>query len=174
MRESYYDVLGPALVNLQEPSVIDYAADYLVHVISLVGIVWDYLIQGVIDTSCWIAGLDKRSLFTIVGWQEAEQRLDDSDALLFILSREMRYAALGAVYARSAELLLCDSLACDSLDYARSCQEHIRCVLYHYCEVSQSRGVYRPSGARTEDSRDLGDHAGSKDVPFEYLTESGQ
>ena len=155
MCKSYYDVLRPALVNLEELAVIDHAADDLIHVICLVRIVRYYFIQCVVYASCRVVGLDKRSLLTIIRRQEAQQRLYGSDAFLLVLGREMRYTALCAVYARSTEFLLCDSLAGYGFDNARTSQEHIRCVLDHHSEVSQGRGVYRTSGTWTENPGNL-------------------
>ena len=161
-------------MNLEELAVIDHAADDLIHVICLVRIVRDYFIQGVVYASCRIVGLDKRGMLAIVGRQETKECLDCCYALLLVLGREMSYTALGAVYARSTEFLLCDRLTCYGLDYTRSREEHIGSVLYHHCEVGQSRGVYCASCARAEDSGNLRNDAGSKDVSLEDLTESGQ
>ena len=55
-----------ALMYLKESSVIHDASDYLVHVICLVWIVRNYVVQGVVNSTCRVCSFDKRSLFAVV------------------------------------------------------------------------------------------------------------
>ena len=66
MGESDDDVLCPALVDFKELSVIDDAADDLVHVVCLVRIVRNYVVEGVVHSACRIGCLYERSLFAVV------------------------------------------------------------------------------------------------------------
>ena len=65
MCETDYDVLCPALVNLKELAVINDAADYLIHVVSLVRIVRDDIVQCIINTAGRIGCLDEWCFFAV-------------------------------------------------------------------------------------------------------------
>ena len=172
--ETHDYVLCEILVDLKELPVVHDAPDDLVHVVRGVGVVGNYLVEAVIDTADRVVGRHDRSLFHVVLGNIGEQFLYGPDTFLLVLGGEMGDSALGGVDARPAELFLRDLLSQDALDDRRSCQEHIGGVLDHHGEVRKGRGVHRSSGARAEYSGNLRYHAGCEDVPFEYLTITGQ
>ena len=169
MGESHDDVLGELLVDLEELAVIDDACDDLVHIVGLVRVVGDDLVEGVVNPADRIVGREPRSLLHIVLRNIAEEFLDRVDAFLLILGREVSHTALGGVHAGSAEFLLRDNLTEDALHDSRAGEEHVGGVLDHHSEVREGRGVNRSAGARTEYSGNLRDHSGREDIPFEYF-----
>ena len=66
MRKADYDVLCPALMHLKEAAVIDYASYNLVHIVRLVRIVRNDLVENVCNSSRRIGSLHKRSLLPVV------------------------------------------------------------------------------------------------------------
>ena len=151
-------ILGEALVDFKESSVIYDASDNLIHVIRLVWIIRDNLVQCIIHPSGRIVCRKKRGFFPVVGWDETQQVLDDLNAFLFVFGSEMCHSALAGMYACSTEVFLSDGLACYGLDHSRTCKEHVGSVLNHDVEISQGRGVNCSSCARTENSRNLRNH----------------
>ena len=150
MGESDDDVLGELLVDLEELTVIDDARDDLVHVVGLVRIVRDDLVQRVVNPADRVVGRNPRSLLHIVLRDVAEKFLDGVYSFLLVLGGEMRHTALGGVDACSSEFLLGDNLSEDALHNGGAGEEHVGCVLDHHREVSEGRGVDGPSGARAE------------------------
>ncbi len=82
----------------------------------------------------------------------------------------MSHAALRRVYFGTAEGILSHIFAGHGLYHFRAGEEHIGDAFGHDGEVGQSRRVNGTAGTGAEDSRDLWDHAGGKDVALENLS----
>ena len=126
-------------MHLEEFAVIDNASDDIVHVVGLVRIVRDDLVQCVVSPADRVIGRNNRSLLHIVLRNVAEELLYDADAVLIVLCREMCHTALGGMNARAAKVLRGHCLAGHALDHCRACKEHVRSVLHHDGEVGQCR-----------------------------------
>ena len=172
MCKAYDDVLCPALVNFKEFAVIHDAADDLVHIVRLVRTIRDDFVQGIVKPGCRVVCRNERRFLHIVLRDETDDVLDDLDSLILVLCGEMRYTALGCVYACPSEIFLADNLSGHGLDHSRTCKEHIGGVLDHNVEVGQGRGVNRSSCTGTEYSRNLWNNSRSEDVPLENLTKA--
>ena len=87
-----------------------------------------------------------------------------SRAVLVVVRREVRHAALARVGFGAPQLLLGDLLVGYGLDDVRAGDEHVARVLGHEDEVGDGRRVDGAAGARPHDGRDLRHHARSRDV----------
>ena len=125
MRETNDDILCVVLVDLKELAVVHNAADDLVHVIRLVGVVRDNLVESIVNSADRIICRDYRSLFHVVLRDEAEDVLDDLESFLFCVGSKMRYSALGGVYACSSEVFLANNFTGDGLHHSWTCEEHV-------------------------------------------------
>ena len=106
MCESDDDILCPSTVNFKESAFIDDASYHFVHVVCLVGIVGDNLVQSIIMTSCGVASLYCRCLLAVVRRQETEKSLDGLDAFFFVFCREVCDSAFFRMYGSATEVLL--------------------------------------------------------------------
>ena len=66
MGEAYYYVLCPALMYFKELSVIDDASDDLIHVVCLVRIVRDDVVESVVNSSCRVRCFNEWSFLAVV------------------------------------------------------------------------------------------------------------
>ena len=139
MRETHDDVLRISLMDFEELAVIHNALDDIVHVVSLVRIVRDDLVQCIVSSADRVICRDFRSFFHIVLRNVAQQFLYDSDAVLVIFRSEMCNTALGGMYAGSSEVFCRYGLTCDALHDCRTRKEHVGSVLHHDREVGQCR-----------------------------------
>ena len=86
----------------------------------------------------------------------------------------MGYTRFGRVYAGSTQLLLGYILTCYGFYDFRASQEHVAGTTCHDVEVCQSRRINGSTGARAEDTGNLGNNTGSQDVTLENLSVSCQ
>ena len=168
------DVLGELGMDLEEVTVVDDALDDLVHVVGLVRVVGDDLVQAVLHAGNRVGGGLERGLFAVVLRDEAQQALDGRQRFLLIVGREMGHAALGGMDGCAAELLLVHDLAGHALDDGRAGQEHVGGIFHHEGKVGQGRAVDGTAGAGTHNEADLRDDAAREDVALEDLAEAGQ
>ena len=84
----------------------------LIHVVSLVGAVGDDGVEGVLESLDGVCGGFVRGLLKVVLRNEGEELADDGDSVLLGVCGEVCDTALGSVYRCTAELLLCNHLAC--------------------------------------------------------------
>src|SRR5829696_5889539 len=82
----------------------------------------------------------------------------------------MGVSGLGVVRASAAELFHRYVLAGHSLDHIRTGDEHLRGLVDHDHEVSESRRVDMAPSSRTHDQRDLRYHTRGMGVPAEDFT----
>ena len=85
----------------QEFTVIDDGSDYVVHIISLVRIVRDDVVQVVIQTVDRIFTFDQRGFFQVVLWQEANQFAYQLQTVFFRINCKVGHTGFGRVYACS-------------------------------------------------------------------------
>ena len=168
--ETSDDVLGELRLNLEELSVIGYSTNHLIHIVCLVRIVWDNLVQSIVHAVDRVCALYAWSLFCIVARDVREQALDHLDSLFLCLCCEVGYTTLGCVNRCTTEVLCIDVLTSYGLDNLRTSQEHVRSLLLHDNEVGQTWRVNGTTGARAHDSRNLWDDTRSEDVALEDLT----
>ena len=168
--ETCDDVLGELRLNLEELSVISYSANHLIHIVCLVRILRDNLVQSIVHTVDRVCALYAWSLFCIVAWDVREQALDHLDSLFLCLGSEVGNTTLGCVNRCTTEVLCIDVLTSYGLDNLRTGQEHIRSLLLHDDEVGQGWRVNGTTSARAHNSRDLWDDTRSEDVALENLT----
>ena len=165
--ETCDDVLGELRLNLEELSVISYSANHLIHIVCLVWILRDNLVQSIVHTVDRVCALYAWSLFCIVARDEREQALDHLDSLFLCLGSEVGNTTLGCVDRCTTEVLCIDVLTSYGLYNLRTCQEHIRSLLLHDDEVGQGWRVNGTTSARAHNSRDLWDDTRSEDVALE-------
>ena len=94
--------------------------------------------------------------------------------LFFVFAGELSHAAFARMHLRSSQMLLVHVLSGNAFDYGGTGKEHIGSPLNHENEVRQGGGVHRSSGTWAHDGRNLRDYSACENVPFEYLTISGQ
>ena len=143
--------------------------DHLVHIVGLVGVVGDDLVEDLLLAADGVVASHARRLLTVVGGQVGQQRADVAHEVFLGLGREARHAALAGMDAGATEVLGVDILARDGLDDLRAGEKHIAGLLLHEDEVGEGRRIDRATGAGAEDGGDLGNDARGKDVALEDL-----
>ena len=150
--KAHDDVLGELGLHFEELAVVGDGSNDLIHVVSLVGVLGDDLVQAVLHTVDRIlSGLEGSGLHVVRG-DVAQQGLQHLQTFLLSSSGEVGHTRLRGVYAGTAEVLLVDILASDGLHHLRAGEEHIRRVLHHQREVGEGGGVDGTAGTRTEDA----------------------
>ena len=172
--ESRDDVLGKLRLHLKEFSIIGQGCDDLIHVVSLVGVVGDDVVQDVLLAVDGVVALCARSLLHVVRRNVAQERLDHRHRLLLGLRREVGHTALRGMHRSATQMLGVHTLARHRLHNGRTCQEHVRRVLHHQDEVREGRGVNGTTGTRAHDGRNLRNHTTRQDVALEDLTIASQ
>ena len=172
--EAADDVLGEALLDLQELTVVDDLRDHLLDVVGLRRAVRD---EGV-ELGRLAVGRIRRSgvhgrLEVVLG-QEREQVARVLEHRLLVGRGQMRDAGLLGVRGRAAELLLRHLLARHRLHDVGAGDEHVRAALRHQDEVGDRRRVDGSAGARPEHERELRHDPGGLDVPPEDLRVAGE
>ena len=132
--------------------MVDDGADYLIHVVGLVGAVGNDFVESVFQTVDGVGAFNQRRLLKVVLRNEAEELACDFQCVLAIFGCEVAYTAFGRVYLSAAEGFLGHILACHGLYYLRACEEHIGDTLGHDGEVGEGGGVYGTAGAGTENT----------------------
>ena len=166
------DVHGVAGLDLQEVAAIDDAPDHLAHVVALLGIDRDDLVELGVGIDVVLGGHARR-VFEVVRRQEAEQPAAEVEGLLVVLGDEVDDAGMGHVGVRAAERLGGDLLAGHLLDDLRPGDEHLGLARLDD-EVGQGRRVGGPAGAGAADQRDLRHGPGEHDVGVEDPAVAGQ
>ena len=95
-----------------------------------------------------IGGLDARRIVHVVAGHERQQLADQQQALLVVLDREVRDAALLVVRHRAAQLLLRHLLVRHRADDVGPGHEHVAGVLHHDGEVGDGGRIDGAAGAR--------------------------
>ena len=83
----------------QEFTVIDDGSDYVVHIVSLVRIVRDDVVQVIIQAVDRIFTFDQRSFFQVVLRQEADQFADQLQTVFFRIDCEVSHTGFSRMYA---------------------------------------------------------------------------
>ena len=125
MCETYDDVLCEVLVNFKELAVIYDSANHLVHIVSLVGIIGDNLVQAVLYAGNRVCSRNYRCFLKVILGNVREQFLDGGDCLVLVVGCKMCNAALCGVYACAAKVLLVYILSGNALNNGRAGKEHV-------------------------------------------------
>ena len=81
----------------------------------------------------------------------------------------MSYTRFGGVYACATQVFLADIFTCYGLYNFRTGEEHIGSAFHHQRKVGKGGRVNGTAGARTEDTGNLRNNAGSKNIALENL-----
>ena len=160
---------GVVLVDLEELAVVDDQADHVAHVVGLVGVVGDDVVELGVHPLRVVGGQHARRRLEVVLGQERHQVARVLEAGVLVVGGEVGDARLRVVAHRAAELLEGGLLAGDGLDHVGAGDEHVRGLLDHEDEVRHGRGVDGAAGAGAHDQRDLRDHARAPDVAHEHV-----
>ena len=123
--ETYDDVLSELRLYLEELAIIGNSSDNLVHIVCLVGVLRDNLVQSVLHTVDRIGARLRRSCLHVVRWDVAQQSLNHLQTLFLGLSCEVGYTRLGSVNRCTTQVLLVDILAGNGLYNLWTCEEHV-------------------------------------------------
>ncbi len=172
--ETADDVLGIILVNLHEVTVVNDGVDDVLHIVGLVRIIGNDLVQAVLDTCGIIGALNKWSFLHIVLRDERNETTNLGYSLLLGSGNEMCHAGFGGMHLGTTQLLNRHILTRHALHNLRAGDEHVRVLLGHHDEVRESRGVNRTAGTRAKDHTDLRHNARCKDITLEDLGITGE
>ena len=168
-REAADEVLGPALVHLEELTVVDDPCDDVLHVVRLGGVVGNQRVELGVLPRRRIGRFRVRRRVDVVLGQEREQVARVLEARLLARRDEVGHARFRRVRGRAAELLEGDLLAGDRLHHVGPRDEHVRAAFDHQDEVGHRRRVDGTTGARAHDQAELRDHARALHVAPEDL-----
>ena len=136
----------------EEVLVIHYRFNDVLDIVRHVRIVRNHTHQRFIGTTNIIRARLNRSIFHVVGWQEAQQFADTHQSLLFIVAQEMSDTTLAAVCISTTQFFLIHFFVCNGFHYIRTCNEHVTLFFHHENEVSQCRRITSTSCTRTQNS----------------------
>ncbi len=174
-REAADDVLGEALLHLEELAVVDHAPDHVVHVVGLVRAVRDQRVElGVLAVGRVGRRREDRRIDVVLR-QEREQVARVLEARLLVGRDEVRDSRLRRVRRRrrraprtmtsSPVTVFTTSGPVMNMYDEPSTMKH---------EVGHRRRVDRAARARADHERELRDHAGGLDVAPEDLRVAGE
>src|SRR5215203_4728544 len=153
------EVLGPALLNLEELPVVDHSLYRTSNVVGALGGVGDQTRQVLVHPLRVVGRPEVRGALQIVLGQEGEQVAHVVEAGLLVGRREVGYARPSIVGGRAAEVLEGNVLAGDALYDVGARDEHVARLLDHEHEVRDGRRVHSAARAGSDDDGDLGHHA---------------
>src|SRR5262249_17819565 len=113
-------------------------------------------------------------IIEVIGRQKGEQFSQQQQALLVIVSNEMRDTAGAVVRHCAAKLFFGYLFVRDGLDHIRARDEHVTRFVNHYDEVGNRRRIDGAAGARSHNCRELRDHSGRDGVSQENIRITGQ
>src|SRR5215218_8807062 len=157
--EADHEVLGPALLNLEELSVVHHAPYRAADVVGALGGVGDQTRQVLVHPLRVVSRPEVRCALQVVLGEEGEQVAHVVEAGLLVGGREVGDAGPGVVGGRAAEVLESDVLARDALYDVGARDEHVARILDHEDEVRYRRRVHRTARAGSDYDGDLGHHA---------------
>ena len=146
------DIRSKVLMDFVEFTVIDERADYVLHVVRCIRIIRNNRIQALILTVRIITSINDRCIIHVVAWQEGQQVADLLDAVILILSCEMRHTAAGVVRHCAAKCLSRYFLSRYRFDNCRASDEHLAGILDHIDKVSDCRAVNSTASAWSHDN----------------------
>ena len=114
-----------ASVNFEQFAVVDHRLYHFHHVVRLVRVVGDYLVQGFFQTVYRVVARNDRSFFKVVRRQVAQQFAEHKYAFFVVFGHEMRNAGFRCMYACASEFFGRDVLAGNGFNYRRTGQEHV-------------------------------------------------
>ena len=168
------DILGIVALHFEEFAVVHHSADDLVHIVGLVGVVGNNLVEHILLAVDGVVAFGAGSAFHVVLGEVAEQTANQTGKFLFALGHEMTHTALLRVHTCAAQVFLRHVLARHGLHHLRASEEHIADAFKHHDEVGQGRRIHGAAGTGTADARDLGHHAAGFDVALEDVAETSQ
>ncbi len=168
------DILGEIAVYFEELPVVHDGFDYLEHIVRLVGVVRNQLVQTVFQPVDRVGAVDHRCILQIVGRQVRQQLADNLDTFFLALHLEVGDARFGGVNPRTAQVLRADIFAGNGLYHLRTGNEHVGCLVGHQDEVRQGGRINGSSGAGAENGGNLRNHSGSQNIAFENFGVAGQ
>src|SRR5919112_2041329 len=172
--EADHEVLGPALLDLEELPVVHHALYRAADIVGALGRVGDKARQVLVRPPGVVRGPEVRGALQVVLGEEGEQVAHVVEAGLLVWGREVGDAGPGVVGGRAAEVLEGDILARDALYDVRACDEHVARLLDHEDEVRDRRRVHRAARAGSYDDGDLGHYPGGEHVAVEDVGVAGQ
>ena len=153
------DVLGKVHHHLQELAFISNGVDDVQHIIGLVRVFGDDVVQDVAGAVNRVVGGFIGRVFHVVGRQVAKQLFDEQDGLFLAVGDEVCHAALAGVHARAAQIFRGDGLVKHRFHHLWAGHEHIAVALFHDHKVRDRGGIDSAAGAGAKDGGDLGHHA---------------
>ena len=151
-------------MHLEEVAPVHDAADDVVHVVRLVGLIRhdvEQLFSGLLRR---IDRFDIRRDLGVVCRQIAEEASDAPERRDFVPVREVRDAGSPGVHRGTAQLFEAHVLVGHRLHDVRARHEHVADAVDHEDEIGDGGRVDRPAGTRAEDGADLRNHSGSQRV----------
>ena len=145
------EVLRIVTLYFEEFAVVDYSADYFIHVIGTCSRVRDDFVERIFESVDRVVTFNQRGFFKVVLRYVAEEFADDAQTVFTVFCSEMSHAALRRMNLSAAKCVLRHILAGNGLDNLRTGQEHIGYAFGHDGEVGQGGRIYRAAGTRTED-----------------------
>jgi hypothetical protein len=167
--ETHHDVHGEVRLHLEELAMIDDHADDVLDVVRLFGVVRNH------------GGEARRGALRVVGCGQCRRLLVAvlrdvlehsphlGEAFILGFGEKMRYARLDVVHLCTSEGVERHLLTGRDAYHFWSGDEHVADAVDHEREISHSRRVDRPSGARPKDQAQLRDEPAGFDVAPEDL-----
>ncbi len=165
--EAHHDVLCEILLYLEEIRIVRHRLDNVAHVIRLRRISRQNFLNVILRFRR--LGRESLCLALIVPRNERQQLLDLLETLRLRGSEEMRIPAHTGMHTRSAQVLRAHHLTQNRLHHIGTRDEHLRNVIHHEDKVRQCRRIHRPTGTRSQNHRQLRNHARSLRIAEENL-----
>src|SRR3972149_5955602 len=160
---------GESSLKFNETAAVDDMVDHFVHIVGIVGIGRDDVIQFLVHAGGVVTGVDERGILGVVRGQIAQNPARQSDGFLVAGGGQVSGAAGAKVNGSAAQTFHVDDLAGDRLDHFRTGQEHEGLFFDHDDHVGDGGRVSRAASAWSHDQTDLRDEARVQGVAAEDL-----
>ncbi len=164
------DVLGEALLDLEEVALVDDLQDQLLHVVGLVRVVGDQRVERAVLAVGAVEASAARARPTCCwsGRKSIRRRICSSASTSFSKAPSA-IDGLGGVDLGAAELFGRHRLVGHGLHHVGAGDEHVARVLHHEDEVGHGGRIDVAARARAHDDGDLRDDARGQHVAQEHL-----
>ena len=148
--------------------------DDCLHIVWLIWIIRDDIIEGFVGARRRIFGRDARWVIKIVGGNVAHQLANHTNAVRLTGAGEVRHAAGAVMNHGPTKLFKRDVLVRHRLEYVWPRHKHVASLLHHKNKVGDGGGVDRAARAGSHNGRNLWHDARCQRVAQENISVGSQ
>lgn len=151
-------------LNLHELCPIEDGVDKHIHVVTLVWIRGNEIIESQVSALRGIVEIQDRRLLLVVGGQIVDQLPDSAQAEDIVGIDKLGHPAFLGMRLGPTEFFGADVLVDNGLDHIGTSNEHMRSAFDHKDKIGDRWTVHRTTGTGAHDTGDLWDDAAGIDI----------